>query len=63
MYGHPYMIDVEDCDARLPSSDQPDDSYIAELMRLSLILGRVQKTIYGCVCNIFEQRPILTDFV
>ena len=49
MYGHPYMIDVADCDARLPSSDDPNDLYTAELMRLSLILGRVQKTIYGCV--------------
>ena len=47
MYGHPYMIDVEDCDARLPSSDDKNDLYMAELMRLSLILGRVQKAIYG----------------
>lgn len=55
MYGHPYMIDVEDCDSRLPSSEQPEDSYIAELMRLSLILGRVQKTIYGCVYNVLDR--------
>ncbi|EJD05925.1 uncharacterized protein FOMMEDRAFT_104282 [Fomitiporia mediterranea MF3/22] len=46
-YGHPYMIDVEDCDARLPSSGDPNDSYTAELLRLSLILGRVLKTVYG----------------
>ena len=48
-YGHPYMIDVEDCDARLPSSGDPNDLYTAELLRLSLILGRVLKTIYGYV--------------
>ncbi|KAI5124517.1 hypothetical protein M0805_003041 [Coniferiporia weirii] len=46
-YGHPYMIDVEDCDARLPSSGDPNDHYTDELLRLSLILGRVLKTIYG----------------
>ncbi|OCB84325.1 hypothetical protein A7U60_g9005 [Sanghuangporus baumii] len=46
-YGHPYMIDVEDCDACLPSSGDPNDQYTAELLRLSLILGRVLKTIYG----------------
>ncbi|KAH8117444.1 fungal-specific transcription factor domain-containing protein [Phellopilus nigrolimitatus] len=46
-YGHPYMIDVEDCDARLPSSGDPNDLYTDELLRLSLILGRVLKTIYG----------------
>ena len=43
------MIDVEDCDARLPSSGDPNDQYTAELLRLSLILGRVLKTIYGYV--------------
>ena len=43
------MIDVEDCDARLPSSGDPNDLYTAELLRLSLILGRVLKTIYGYV--------------
>ncbi|THH09362.1 hypothetical protein EW145_g2079 [Phellinidium pouzarii] len=46
-YGHPYMIDIEDCDARLPSSGDPNDHYTDELLRLSLILGRVLKTIYG----------------
>lgn len=40
------MIDVEDCDARLPSSGDPNDHYTDELLRLSLILGRVLKTIY-----------------
>ena len=45
-YGHPYMIDVNDCDARLPSSGSPHDVYVDELVRLSIILGRVLKTIY-----------------
>lgn len=45
-YGHPYMIDVQDCDARLPSSGDLNDLYLDELVRLSIILGRVQKTIY-----------------
>ncbi len=45
-YGHPYMIDVNDCDARLPSSGTPYDLYVDELARLSIILGRVLKTIY-----------------
>jgi hypothetical protein len=43
------MIDVQDCDARLPSSGDPTDLYMDELVRLSIILGRVQKTIYRCV--------------
>ncbi|KIL61315.1 hypothetical protein M378DRAFT_187599 [Amanita muscaria Koide BX008] len=46
-YGHPYMIDVQDCDARLPSSGDSNDLYIDELVRLSVILGRVLKTIYS----------------
>jgi hypothetical protein len=45
-YGHPYMIDIDDCDARLPSSGSPHDLYVDELVRLSIILGRVLKTIY-----------------
>jgi hypothetical protein len=45
-YGHPYMIDVQDCDARLPSSGDPNDLYMDELVRLSVLLGRVLKTIY-----------------
>ncbi|THU82611.1 hypothetical protein K435DRAFT_823172 [Dendrothele bispora CBS 962.96] len=45
-YGHPYMIDIQDCDARLPSSGDPNDLYMDELVRLSIILGRVQKAIY-----------------
>ncbi|KAL1757210.1 fungal-specific transcription factor domain-containing protein [Schizophyllum commune] len=46
-YGHPYMIDVQDCDARLPSSGDPNDVYMDELVRLSVILGRILKTIYS----------------
>ena len=45
-YGHPSMIDVNVCDARLPSSGDPNDLYLDELVRLSVILGRVQKTLY-----------------
>jgi hypothetical protein len=47
IYGHPYMIDVQDCDVRLPSSGDPNDLYMDELVRLSVILGRVLKTIYS----------------
>jgi len=40
------MIDVQDCDARLPSAGDPSDCYLDELVRLSVILGRVQKAVY-----------------
>lgn len=46
-YGFPYMIDVQDCNARLPSVGDATDLYVDELVRLSILLGRVQKTIYG----------------
>jgi hypothetical protein len=45
------MIDVQDCDARLPSSGDSNDLYMDELVRLSLLLGRVAKTIYRCVIS------------
>lgn len=45
-YGLPSMIDVRDCDARLPSSGSADDVYMDEFLRLSIILGRVLKDIY-----------------
>ncbi|PBK97084.1 hypothetical protein ARMGADRAFT_923912 [Armillaria gallica] len=45
-YGHPHMIDVQDCDARLPSGGTVGDMYMDELVRLSVVLGRVLKTIY-----------------
>lgn len=40
------MIDVQDCDVRLPSSGDRNDLYMDELVRLSVILGRVLKAIY-----------------
>ena len=40
------MIDVQDCDARLPSSGDLNDLYMDELVRISVILGRVLKSIY-----------------
>lgn len=43
------MIDIQDCDARLPSSGDQNDLYMDELVRLSIILGRVQKAIYTYV--------------
>ncbi|KZS88408.1 hypothetical protein SISNIDRAFT_531893 [Sistotremastrum niveocremeum HHB9708] len=46
-YGHPFMIDVQDCDVRLPSSGEPGDVYLDELVRLSILLGKVLKTIYS----------------
>lgn len=48
-YGHPFMIDVGDCDARLPSSGDERDTYIDQLVRLSVIVGKVMKNIYTCV--------------
>ena len=45
-YGHPFMIDVEDCDVRLNSPDKPEDMYTNELLKLSILLGRVLKMIY-----------------
>ena len=45
-FGHPFMIDVHDCNVRLPSSGDPNALYMDELVRLSVILGRVVKTIY-----------------
>ncbi|KAJ6547714.1 hypothetical protein B0H19DRAFT_1075496 [Mycena capillaripes] len=47
VYGFPYMIDVHDCDVRLPSSGDSKDLYMDELVRLSVIGGRVVKTIYS----------------
>ncbi|KAJ7219416.1 fungal-specific transcription factor domain-containing protein [Mycena pura] len=47
VYGSPYMIDVHDCDVRLPSSGDSKELYMDELVRLSVIGGRVMKTIYS----------------
>ena len=52
------MIDVRDCDARLPSSGDPADMYMDELVRLSVILGRVYKAIYTYV---YRCHTLLTD--
>ncbi|KAG6860597.1 hypothetical protein C0995_009487 [Termitomyces sp. Mi166 len=59
-YGHPFMIDVQDCDARLPSSGDPNELYMDELVRLSVILGRVLKTIYRC-CSFVNISSFDTD--
>ena len=56
-YGHPYMIDVQDCDTRLPSSGDFNDLYMDELVRLSILLGRVQKTIYRFVTFAILYQP------
>jgi hypothetical protein len=40
------MIDVEDCDVRLTSSEAVEDMYMNELLKLSILLGRVLKMIY-----------------
>lgn len=48
-FGLPYMIDLQDCDAHLPSSGDASLFYMDELVRLSVLMGRVQKTIYRCV--------------
>ena len=58
-YGHPYMIDVQDCDTRLPSSGDYNDLYMDELVRLSILLGRVQKTIYRFVTFTIVYQPAL----
>ena len=43
------MIDVQDCDARLPSSGDATDLYLDQLVRLSVIVGKVMKNIYTYV--------------
>lgn len=53
-YGHPYMIDVQDCDARLPSSGDATDLYLDQLVRLSVIAGKVMKNIYTYVLTLFS---------
>ena len=55
------MIDVKDCDARLPSSGDSTDLYLDYLARLSLILGRVMKNIYTCVSLPRSSSYMLTD--
>lgn len=55
------MIDVQDCDARLPSGGNPDDAYMDELVRLSVILGRVLKTIYRCALRAAQSEERIAD--
>ena len=43
------MIDVQDCDARLPSSGDTTDLYLDQLVRLSVLVGKVMKNIYTYV--------------
>jgi hypothetical protein len=45
-FGHPCMIDVQDCDVRLPSSGDLSDLYMVEMVRLAVLLGRVLKAVY-----------------
>ncbi|KAJ1024824.1 hypothetical protein NDA16_002864 [Ustilago loliicola] len=60
--GHPMMIDLTDCDVRLPSpyeilrssNDLPSDpstdrpfAYNIEMLKLTILFGRVMKTIYS----------------
>ena len=67
-YGHPFMIDVLDCDVRLPTPDDPNDPetqltkpncYLAELIKLSILLGKVIKTIYSPSGLVHATDPIL----
>lgn len=57
--GLPFMIEVTDCDVRLPGPDlrtlekkthwSPDErssAYITQIVNLSLLLGKVTRTIY-----------------
>ncbi|KAF4576685.1 hypothetical protein EYR36_004663 [Pleurotus pulmonarius] len=62
-YGHPYMIDVRDCDARLPSAGDQHDLYMDELVRLSVILGRVHKTIYSPSGLTFMTDQVLVELL
>lgn len=60
--GHPLQIDLTDCDVRLPSpyeilrfpTDPPSDphaerpfSFNTEMLKISILFGRVMKTIYS----------------
>ncbi|CAE6420960.1 unnamed protein product [Rhizoctonia solani] len=49
-YGHPLTINVLDCDVRLPRSDEAEGhkmEFMGELVKLSILLGRVLKSIYS----------------
>ncbi|KAF8511004.1 fungal-specific transcription factor domain-containing protein [Hysterangium stoloniferum] len=46
-YGHPYMIDVQDCDVKMVATDKIEEKYMHELLKLSILMGRVLKMIYS----------------
>ncbi|KAL5635417.1 hypothetical protein ACGC1H_004269 [Rhizoctonia solani] len=49
-YGHPLAINVLDCDVRLPRADEAEGlkmEFMGELVKLSILLGRVLKSIYS----------------
>lgn len=57
MHGHPFMIDVIDCDVRLPAPVLDDGSgelsmpllFMGQLVKLSILLGKILKLLYGWV--------------
>lgn len=46
-FGYPQMIDLTDCDVRLPTPQDQGIGYLNALTRLSIILGEVLKAIYS----------------
>ncbi|QRV85818.1 Fungal specific transcription factor domain [Ceratobasidium sp. AG-Ba] len=49
-FGHPLTINVLDCDVRLPRGDEAEGmkmEFMGELVKLSILLGRVLKSIYS----------------
>jgi hypothetical protein len=59
-FGHPLTINVLDCDVRLPRSDEAEGmkmEYMGELVKLSILLGRVLKSIYRWVAP-NNQNPV-----
>lgn len=60
-YGHPFMIDVEDCDVRLTSSEAIEDMYMNELLKLSILLGRVLKMIYRYDVCVVSSTPLIVS--
>ncbi|KAG8835536.1 hypothetical protein FRC17_002765, partial [Serendipita sp. 399] len=46
-FGYPQMIDLTDCDVRLPTPQDQVIGYLNALTRLSILLGEVLKAIYS----------------
>ncbi|KAG8772446.1 hypothetical protein FRC16_005664, partial [Serendipita sp. 398] len=46
-FGYPQMIDLTDCDVRLPTPQDKVIGYLNALTRLSILLGEVLKAIYS----------------